>query len=112
MAFPVGVSVVVVNAKFHDPSGGTLDGFVDFTLSEYLTDATHNIQIPAHTVRGVVTAGVMAAVTLVATDDTDLAPTSRKYHVHESIGGHDRYYNVALPLAVTPVELADLAHVA
>lgn len=111
MGYPASVSLVVVTGTYQYSDGSTTVpvGSVTFTPNATLLDATDSRILDIRPL--VVTldnAGHFTA-TVMATDDTHIAPSGWAYTVTELIGGNTRTYTALFPKAVTPVDLSTVA---
>lgn len=115
MTYPANVSLVTVAATYYQSNGGALatGGVVSFTPNTVLYDGgTSQIIEPVPLYATLVNGHI--SVSLMATDDTDLAPTGWVYNVVERIDGmaSPNAYSIVLPAASPSVDLATVSRVA
>ncbi len=110
MPLPVNLTTITVTGTYLDIAGNPIAGQVKFTPRAVLKNVTSNIILINSTITATLNSSGAFSQVLVATDDTDAAPSNFTYEVEEAfIGG--RTYDILLPSS-TPGGTIDLADVA
>jgi len=84
-------------------------GYVTFAPTTRLQDGGTSEILPVSPVRAVLDSGGHISVTLLATDDPDLAPSGWGYQVTETVGGTTDSYFAVFPAAIPTVDLSTVA---
>ena len=107
----MGFTLITVTGKYVFDNGTVLaaaTGTVTFTLTDPLQDPGGNqILSPADVVATLDGTGAFS-VKLAATDDTGIIPTGVTYAVTERVGGAHRQFNMVVPAAGGPIDMADV----
>jgi hypothetical protein len=108
MALAPTLTTVTITGNYVDYEGTAIQGQVRFTLGEVLRNGTDDQMVAPSSIVVALTNGAFS-VTLPATNDPDIVPTTFTYTVEESfIGG--RTYTISVPYdTVGSLDLADLS---
>lgn len=108
MPLPGDLETVTVTGSFIDCAGQAQPGWVTFTPSEAVSDATGQVVIPARGRGYPLTSGSFSAV-LVATDSAGLSPAGFTYLVTVAVSGLLPWsFTTLIPHAPSPVDLSAL----
>jgi len=113
MGDPSNVAQVTVTATYRlrlsDGTTVPATGYVTFTPTTRLQDGGSSEILPVAPVRAVLDSGGHISVTLMATDDPDLAPTGWGYEITTNVGGTSDSYFAVFPAAIPTVDLSTVA---
>ncbi len=106
MTLPPDLTSITVTATYEDGGGNPLYGYVTFTPSADLTDATGHVFLRAAAVTANVVHGAVSQ-TLACTDNANIAPTGWHWIITEVVGNETgnlpaHTYSVLLPSTLGP----------
>ena len=108
MALAPSLSTVTITGNYVDYEGNAIQGQIRFTLGDVLRNGTDNQMVAPSSVVVALSSGAFS-VTLPATNDPDIVPTSFTYTVEESFPG-GRNYTISVPYdTVGSLDLADIS---
>ena len=108
MALAASLTTVTINGNYVDYEGNPIAGQIRFTLGDVLRNGTDNQMVAPSSVVVALSSGAFS-VTLPATNDPDIVPTSFTYTVEESFPG-GRSYTITVPYDTAgSLDLADIS---
>ena len=108
MALAASLTTVTINGNYVDYEGNPIAGQIRFTLGDVLRNGTDNQMVAPSSVVVALSGGAFS-VTLPATNDPDIVPTSFTYTVEESFPG-GRSYTITVPYDTAgSLDLADIS---
>jgi hypothetical protein len=107
MSFGSSVNTVTVTGEYVDYQGNPIAGQVKFQLRQLQRVPDDNQIIVPSILNATLNSNGEFSISLPATDDPDLLPSQFVYNVEEAFAG-GKSYTLSLPLAQTPVDIADI----
>lgn len=89
--------ITVTGAAITNADGALASGYIEFTPTAPLHDATDNVVVTQRTIRANVVDGVMEDTDLVANTDPDLLPAGTGYRILQKLDGVTRVWTTQIP---------------